>query len=68
MSSRTRALNTPLEKFTAEGEPLGSVRQEGSEAKWEGALDGVAVDGSGRLWVYRGEEAEGHDRTASATP
>ena len=47
-----------VEKFTAEGEPLGAIKQAGSEP-WEGALDGVAVDGSGRLWIYRGVEAEG---------
>jgi DNA-binding beta-propeller fold protein YncE len=49
-----------LAKFTAEGEPLGSIKQEGDEAKWEGTLDGVAVDASGTLYVYRGTEAEGH--------
>jgi DNA-binding beta-propeller fold protein YncE len=48
-----------LEKFSASGEPLASVKQEGDEAKWEGALDGVAVDSSGRVWVYRGVETEG---------
>ncbi len=47
-----------LEKFSPEGKPLGSVREDGIEA-WEGALDGVAVDGAGRLWVYRGVEASG---------
>ena len=26
----------------------------------EGALDGVAVDANGTVWVYRGTEAEGH--------
>ncbi len=47
-----------LEKFTSEGEPLSAVRQAGEES-WEGTLDGVAVDGAGGLWVYRGAEAEG---------
>jgi hypothetical protein len=42
-----------LEKFTAGGEPLGSIKQAGVEAKWEGALDGVAVDNSGRLRFRR---------------
>ncbi len=49
-----------LEKFTADGEPLGAIKQEGVEAKWEGTLDGVAVDPAGTVWVYRGVEAEGH--------
>ena len=47
-----------LEKFTAEGEPLNEIRQAGAEP-WEGELDGVSVDGTGRVWVYRGVEAEG---------
>lgn len=54
-----RSERSHLTKFTATGEPIGSLKQEGSEAKWEGALDGVSVDGSGRLWVYRGAEATG---------
>ena len=54
-----RSEHARLEKFSPSGELLGSVRQAGVEAKWEGALDGVAVDESGRLWVYRGVEAEG---------
>ena len=52
-----RAERGRLEKFTAQGEPLTDVKQQGHEAKWEGALDGVAVDQTGRLWVYRSEEA-----------
>lgn len=48
-----------LEKFSSTGELLGSVKQAGVEAKWEGALDGIGVDEGGRLWVYRGVEAEG---------
>ncbi len=54
-----RTEHSRLTKFTADGEPLGSLKQEGEEAKWEGALDGVSVDASGRVWVYRGAEAEG---------
>lgn len=54
-----RSEHSHLEKFSANGEPLAGVKQEGVEAKWEGALDGVAVDGAGRLWVYRGDEEEG---------
>jgi DNA-binding beta-propeller fold protein YncE len=53
-----RAERGHLLKFTASGEPLAQIRQEGVE-RWEGALDGVGVDGGGRLWVYRGVEAEG---------
>ena len=49
-----------LQKFSADGEPLTSLKQEGDEPKWEGVLDGVAVDASGTMWVYRGTEAEGH--------
>ncbi|HME02236.1 MAG TPA: hypothetical protein VKG38_04300, partial [Solirubrobacteraceae bacterium] len=44
-------------KFSAGGEALGSLKQTGSEAKWEGALDGIAVDDSATVWVYRGLEA-----------
>ncbi len=54
-----RSEHSHLAKFTAAGLPLTPLKQEGDEARWEGALDGVAVDGSGRLWVYRGIEAEG---------
>ena len=54
-----RSGHAHLEKFSAGGEPLGWIKQAGVEAKWEGALDGVAVDNSGRLWVYRGVEARG---------
>ena len=54
-----RVEHSHIVKFSAAGEPLSSLKQAGVEAKWEGALDGVAVDGSGRLWVYRGVEAEG---------
>ena len=43
-------------KFSAAGEFLESVKELGSEPKWEGLLDGLAVDGAGRLWVYRGGE------------
>ena len=53
-----RSEHSRIEKFSPSGELLGSVRQAGVEAKWEGTLDGVAVDESGRLWVYRGVEAE----------
>ena len=55
----TRPEHGRIEKFSPSGELLGSIRQAGVEPKWEGALDGVAVDESGRLWVYRGAEAEG---------
>ena len=57
--SDTRPEHGRLEKFSATGEPIGSIKQAGVEAKWEGALDGAAVDASGRLWVYRGIETEG---------
>jgi len=49
-----------LEKFTAEGARLGSIRQAGTEPRWEGTLDGVAVAANGRVAVYRGVETEGH--------
>ena len=55
-----RAEHGHLLKFTREGEPLSPIKQEGVEPKWEGILDGVAVDGAGTTWVYRGVEAEGH--------
>ena len=57
--SDARAEHGRLEKFSATGEPIASIKQAGVEAKWEGALDGAAVDASGRLWVYRGVETEG---------
>ena len=58
-----------LAKFTGAGEPLGALKQSGHEPKWEGALDGLAVDANGRLWVYRGLEAEGVvERFTDATP
>jgi hypothetical protein len=52
-----------LWKFNAAGGPPGEakkpvvIKQEG-ESKWEGALDGVAVDASGNLWVYRSSSEE----------
>jgi DNA-binding beta-propeller fold protein YncE len=48
-----------LVKFTPNGEVVGSLKQEGEE-RFEGALDGVAVDSTGMVWVYRGTEEEGH--------
>lgn len=46
-----------LWKFTSEGVKIKVIKEEGEAAKWEGALDGVAVNASGNLWVYRsGEE------------
>jgi DNA-binding beta-propeller fold protein YncE len=46
-----------LWKFTSEGVKIKVIKQVGEEPKWEGALDGVAVDATGNLWVYRsGEE------------
>ncbi len=54
-----RAEKGRLAKFTGEGVLLAQLKQAGTEVKWEGALAGVAVDGSGRVWVYRGVEAEG---------
>ena len=56
--SDARAEHGHIAKFSAAGEPLSAVKQTGSEPKWEGRLDGVAVDASGRLWVYRGVESE----------
>ena len=56
-----------LEKFAANGEREGRLKQEGEEP-WEGALDGVAVDSTGTLWVYRGEEEAGYvERFSDAT-
>ena len=53
-----RAGHGALWKLTAGGEKIAVLRQEGTKGeKWEGALDGVAVDGSGRVWVYRAPEA-----------
>jgi DNA-binding beta-propeller fold protein YncE len=46
-----------LLKLGAGGEKLGVLRQEGG-APWEGGLDGVAVDGSGTVWVYRAVTTE----------
>ena len=47
-----------LWKLTAAGEKVGVLQQEGVKGqKWEGALDGVAVDGNGTVWVYRAPEA-----------
>ena len=47
-----------LWKLTADGEKVGVLHQEGTKGeKWEGALDGVAVDASGTVWVYRAAEA-----------
>ena len=46
-----------------------SSRPEGEEAlgklgiKEEGKLEGIAVDPSGEVWIYRGEEEAGRDRT-----
>ncbi len=57
--STARSEHSHLTKFSPQGTVLSSLKQEGDEAKWEGILDGIAVDGSGRLWVYRGDEAEG---------
>jgi hypothetical protein len=52
-----RAGHGALWKLTASGEKLGTLRQEGTKGeKWEGALEGVAVDGSGTVWVYRAPE------------
>jgi DNA-binding beta-propeller fold protein YncE len=45
-----------LAKFGPEGERLKPLKQEGVGPKWEGALDGVAVDSKGVVWVYRGIE------------
>jgi hypothetical protein len=47
-----------LRKFGPNGEELSTIRQEGSAVAWEGELDGVAVDGSGNLWVYRAVNTE----------
>jgi len=57
--SDARTEHGHLAKFTAAGVPLTRLKQAGSEAKWEGTLDGLGVDASGRLWVYRGVESEG---------
>jgi DNA-binding beta-propeller fold protein YncE len=57
--SDARAEHTQVVKFSGDGEPITAIKQSGSEPKWEGLLDGLAVDSSGRLWVYRGVEAEG---------
>jgi DNA-binding beta-propeller fold protein YncE len=46
--SDTAALNNVVEKFSASGEPLGQLTVRAGT--W-GALGGVAVDSSGRLWV-----------------
>ena len=65
----SRAEHGRVQKFTSAGAPLGAVKQAGVEPKWEGALDGVAVDGSGRLWVYRGVEGEAFiERFSDAGP
>lgn len=48
-----RAKGGHLEKFSANGEALGLLKQEGVEAKWEGELEGVTVDSSGTVRVYR---------------
>jgi hypothetical protein len=57
-----------LVKYTAGGEVLTDLKQGGTEPSWEGQLDGLAVDGSGSLWVYRGVEAEGFlERFSDAT-
>ncbi len=53
-----RAGHGALWKLTADGEKVGVLHEEGTNGeKWEGALDGVAVDGSGTVWVYRAAEA-----------
>jgi DNA-binding beta-propeller fold protein YncE len=53
-----RAGHGALWKLTADGEKVGVLHQEGTKGeKWEGALDGVAVDRSGTVWVYRAVEA-----------
>lgn len=47
-----------LRKFSPSGVELGTLRQEGTALTWEGGLDGVAVDGSGNVWVYRAVSTE----------
>jgi len=45
-----------LQKFGRSGELMGRLKEEGTLKPSEsGALDGVAVDSSGTVWVYRGE-------------
>ena len=56
-----RAGRGVLWKLSANGEKLkpGTLTQNGIKGeKWEGALDGVAVDSSGSVWVYRAATAE----------
>ena len=54
-----RAGHGRLLKMSPDGAILEAIKQAGTEAKWEGTLDGLSVDGSGRLWVYRGVETTG---------
>ena len=42
-----------VQRFSAAGEALGRL-----PVSEEGQLDGVSVDGGGRVWIYRGEEEE----------
>ena len=45
-------VNSVLWKFSANGVKLQALKEEGIEA-WNGALDGVAVDATGTVWVDR---------------
>jgi len=47
---RRRAGHGRLLKMSPDGAILEAIKQAGTEAKWEGTLDGLSVDGSGRLW------------------
>ncbi len=62
-SSRKKGL---IDKFNAKGELLGTLRAEEAE----GAIDGVAVDASGTVWVDREDEEEEFllERYNDATP
>jgi DNA-binding beta-propeller fold protein YncE len=44
-----------IDKFTADGEYLGQLTEAGGSGF--GEVDGVAVDGQGRVWVYTGSGA-----------
>ena len=56
----SRVNRSRIEKFSPEGAWLGRLKQAGTEARWEGTLDGVSVDGNGTVWAYRADEGEGY--------
>jgi hypothetical protein len=56
-----------VDKFSASGEYLGQIREGGGIQFFKRAIDGVAVDASGTLWIYREEPAQ-VDRFSDANP